>query len=414
MNFNSEKLAVVLGRAVDALGSIVFLKMLAIMLTKDNMGAYLLASSLLAVLLTVTFSASDQGLLRNLSDYRDRAELPARYSAMLVGYLGIGAVLSLTLYGISLISGFFSAFQLIWIPLLLWFISDALKNLNQTVASGLRSRQLVAIASAVDYSCRISFLFWLGMGQSPDAPTVIYLLILSGVAASVVYLVAHRGILARFSWLKFRSTLLEALAFSWPMIIWGFFAWLQNMSNRLVLSHFMDLKAVAEYGVLVSIASFPVTALLGVIVTYMVPVLYEHENSRAGSSRGIVVRTALAMIPVCVVLVLSSMVWHREIILLLSSSEYISRSELLPIVVAVVSFNAVCSVLIYSVLAQRQVSSLLFANVLPGVFCIVVGYHLIQFYGFEGAIWTLGLTQVLGGVLFVLTYLFKKPLSGSA
>ena len=161
MRFNSEKIAVVLGRSVDALGSLIFLKMLAIAVTKDNVGTYLLASSFLAVLLTMTFSAWDQGLLRNLSDYRDRAELSARYSAMLLGYLAIGFVLALIIYIGVIGLGAFSSLQLVWVPLLLWFVSDGLKNLNQTVASGLRSRQLITFASAIDYGCRISFLAWL-------------------------------------------------------------------------------------------------------------------------------------------------------------------------------------------------------------------------------------------------------------
>jgi O-antigen/teichoic acid export membrane protein len=409
MRFNSEKIAVVLGRSVDALGSLIFLKMLAIAVTKDNVGTYLLASSFLAVLLTMTFSAWDQGLLRNLSDYRDRAELSARYSAMLLGYLAIGFVLALIIYFGVIGLGIFSSLQLVWVPLLLWFVSDGLKNLNQTVASGLRSRQLITFASAIDYGCRISFLAWFGMYQMADASTVIYLLVLSGLAATMVYLVAHRGMLTYFSWPNFRGTLLESLVFSWPMIIWGLFAWIQNMSNRWILSHFTNLGVVAEYGVLVSIASFPVTALLGIVVTYIVPILYEQENLRVGASRAIVLRAALAMLPVCAVLILIAIFWHRDIILLFSGPEYIAHSAMLPIVVAAVSFNAACSVLIYSVLAQRQVSSLLFANILPGVICLILGYYLIQLYGFEGAIWTLGLTQILGGVLFVLTYLFKKP-----
>jgi O-antigen/teichoic acid export membrane protein len=414
MKITSEKVIVVVGRAIDAIGSLVFLKMLASAATKQDVGAYLLASSFLAIALTVSFSAFDQGLLRNITEYSKRAELAARYCAMLVAYAGIAVLLSVA-FGIVL-TMWDTAQELrpVMAPLSLWLVCESIKNLNQTVANGTRSRTLIAVASAADYGCRILMLAWFTMDATVGPSTIINLLAVSGVAASAAYLVGQRSLLARFSWANVRNTLLDSIRFSWPMIIWGLFGWLQNMSNRWLLSSFAGLSVVAEYGVLVSITSFPVAALLGVVVTYVVPILYEQESSGKASSRQIVVKVVLALVPVCALMVLVAAVWHREITLLLSGPAYVAHSSMLPVIMAAACFNAICSVLTYAVYAQRRVLSLLMANTVPGAFSLAFGYSAVRSFQFDGAVLTLVLSQLLAGVLFVLTFLRAKPTTSAS
>lgn len=404
MKFTSEKVVVVVGRAIDAFGSLVFLKMLASAATKQDVGIYLLASSFLAVVLTVSFSAFDQGLLRNVTEYSNRMELAARYCAMLVAYAGIAVLLSVA-FGVFLtMTEIAQAMHPVLIPLSLWLVCESIKNLNQTVASGIRSRTLISVAIAADYGCRILLLTWFAMDANVGPSNIITLLAVSSIAASAVYLVGQRSLLARFSLATVQSTLLDSIRFSWPMIIWGVFGWLQNMSNRWLLNRFVDLPTVAEYGVLVSIASFPVAALLGVVVTYILPILYEQESSCKGSSRKIVIKAALTLVPVCGLMVFVTAVWHREITILLSGPEYTAHSGMLPIIMAAVCFSSVSSVLTYAVFAQRRVASLLMANTFPGAFSLCFGYLAVGARQFDGAILTLILSHAIAGALYVFTY----------
>jgi O-antigen/teichoic acid export membrane protein len=414
MKITSEKVVVVVGRAIDAIGSLVFLKMLASAATKQDVGTYLLASSFLAIALTVSFSAFDQGLLRNITEYSKRVQLAARYSAMLVAYAVIAMLLSVAFGVILTTTDIAQALRPVMAPMSLWLVCESIKNLNQTVASGVRSRTLIAVASAADYGCRISLLAWFAMDATVEPSTIVSLLAISGIAATATYLVGQRSLLARFSWNDVRNTLLDSIRFSWPMIIWGLFGWLQNMSNRWLLSSFADLSVVAEYGVLVSIASFPVAALLGVVVTYFVPILYEQESSNKASSRQIVKKVALILTPLCALMVSVATAWHREITLLLSGPEYVAHSNMLPVIMAAACFNAICSVLTYAVYAQRRVLSLLMANTVPGAFSLAFGYLTVRSYQFEGAVLTLVLSQLLAGVLFVLTFLRTKPTTSAS
>ena len=84
MKISSEQVAVLVGRGVDAAGGLIFLKMLSALANKSDVGRYMLASSYLALVLVISFSALDQGLLRNVTEYRKQSSLASRYSAMLV------------------------------------------------------------------------------------------------------------------------------------------------------------------------------------------------------------------------------------------------------------------------------------------------------------------------------------------
>ena len=193
------------------------------------------------------------------------------------------------------------------------------------------------------------------------------------------------------------------------MIFWGLFGWLQNMSNRWLLSHFADLSVVAEYGVLVAIGTFPVTALVGLVVTYLVPILYERESSSVGSSRAIVRRVALALIPACALLVFLVAIWHRELIIFFSGKNYAEHSYVLPMIMGAASASAICSVLTCAVFAQRQVASLLLANTVPGLFVLAFGYFAVSQYQFNGAILALVLSHALAAVLFIVAFARTGP-----
>lgn len=404
MRVTAEKAIVLLGRVIEAAGSLVFLKMLSSMAGKADVGQYMLASSFLTVLLTMSFSALDQGLLRNIADYKATGTLGQHYGAMLPAYLGL-SILLFSLSATMLVSlNIGTPLHSLLLPLSLWVSADALKNLNATIASGLRLRWLIIASSLADYASRIFLIWAIYRWATVTTTNILFALAASGAAASIAILWGQRRLVSRFSRSDVYKTLSDSLRFSWPMIIWGLFGWLQNMSNRWLLNHFTDLGAVAEYGVLVAIASFPVSALLGLVGTYVIPILYERESNSPGAARQVVTRVALNMIPPCALLVLSSMLWHTELVTLLSDAGYAQRSQILPMFVASACLNAICSVLTYAVYAQRRVISLLAANTIPGLFSLAFGYVAVSRHGFEGAALSLILSHLLAGCLFVLAF----------
>lgn len=397
---NAEVVGVLVGRVIEAVGSLVFLKLLATLARKDEVGQYLLAASFLAMALTMSVSAFDQGLLRNVSEYREAKALGRRYTAMLVSYTCVSVMLGGLGAIVLAVWGRANPLRAVLGPLTLWLASEAFKNLNSTVANGLRSRALIAAASAVDYATRVGLLWAVYVRGSLTTSAILLSLAGAGVAASVVYLVGQRSLLSWFSRSDAFGTLLDSMRFSWPMIVWGMFGWLQNMSNRWLLSHFGGLSMVAEYGVLVAIGTYPVAALFGAAATYLVPILYERESRVRDASIEIARRSVRVLTAVSIVLVVAAGLWHRELVLVLSGRGYIENSRLLPLITAGACVTGLGSILAYTVLAQRRVASLLLANSLPGLFSVVFGFGAVKFFSLNGAVATLVLSNLLAGGLF--------------
>jgi O-antigen/teichoic acid export membrane protein len=397
---NREIFGVLVGRVVEAVGSLVFLKLLATLAGKDEMGQYLLAASFLAMALTMSMSSLDQGFLRNVTEYQDAKALGRRYTAMLVSYTCLSVVVGGFGAIVLAIWGRANPLRVVFGPLALWLASEAFKNLNSTVANGLRSRALIAAASAVDYASRVALLWGVYLQGSLTASAILLSLAGAGVAASVVFLVGHRSLLSWFSWSDAYGTLLDSMRFSWPMSVWALFGWLQNMSNRWLLSHFGGLPMVAEYGVLVAIGTYPVAAIFGVAATYLVPILYERESRARDTSIDIARRAVRVLLVASVVLVAAAGFGHRELMLVLAGRGYTANSRLLPLITVGACASGLGSVLAYTVLARRRVASLLFANSLPGVFSVVVGYVAVKAFSLNGAVGTLLLSNLLAGGLF--------------
>lgn len=405
MNLTSEKIYVLMTRLADGAGNLLFLKLITNIASKDAVGTYLLASSFVALILTVSFSAIDQGLLRNASSYKDGGNLKANFSALSVVYFVLAAAICFSLVLISIETSLLSDVDDVLVLTLIWLIFEAQKNLNLSTASALRSRATILGATILDYSVRFLAIQWYIANKVIAASDIVTCLVLASFLTTGFYLLRHRTHLGRFKLVNMSTSMKEALLFSWPMLIWGFFGWLQNMSSRWLLNHFADIATVAEYGILVAIGTFPVTALVGIIVTYAQPIIYQEEDRSKYSSTAAVLKFAALLLPFCGVMIFVSLVWHKEIVALLTGPLYVSKSGFLPIIMAAVCFSSVCSVLSYAVYAQRRVATLLYANACPGAISLAVGFFLIQDFQFEGALATLVITHFSAGLLFILAYL---------
>lgn len=401
----SEKMGVVLARLIDAMGSLAFLKLLSLLAPKDEVAKYLLASSLVAFMLTVSYSALDQGILRNVAEYRQQGVLSTRYSAMLGAYLcsaGVLAYLVLSLIGAW---GGMGAVQGLKAPLALWLACDAVKNLNNAVASALRQRLRTAGSSLIEHGVKLLALWAAWRTGSIAASEMVLLIAAASACASAFMVIRQRDLLTRFAMADVVVPIKEALHFSWPMILWGVFGWFQNMSNRWFIEAFLDLRTVAEYGIISSIATFPVTALFGVVVIYIVPILYEKEASQPGQAKVFVRKMALSLIPVCLLMTLVAYAGNGWIVSVLASAKYADKAYCLPILTAAASLNYLGSILTYAVYAKRRVAALLVANTLPGLLGLTLGYVLVREYGFEGAVWSYAASNALTCLLYIRVFM---------
>jgi O-antigen/teichoic acid export membrane protein len=400
----SEKAIVVLGRVIDASGSLVFLKLLSQWAPKGDVGQYLLATSALALFLTVTYSALDQGVMRNVVAYREAGHLPRRYTAILVAYLLSGAPVVCMGVALLAVTAGQTGLDGLWPMFALWLTFEALKNFNNVMASALRQRVHLVGASLLDYGVRIGLIFLAWRLGKLSAEHIIAVLAAASGCTALFYVLAQRAMWVSFTLADLVDTVREAFHFSWPVMLWGGFGWLQNMSSRWLLGKFMGLTAVAEFGVINAIATFPVLALFGLVGAYMVPILYEREHAESGAARRLVWQLAWTLVPVCLLIVLVASMAHELIVRTLTSSDYVAQSAYLPWLTGASILSSLGAVLTYAVYAQRRVSSLLLANTLPGAFSLVAGYFAVSRFGLPGAVATCFLGSMLSAILYVAAF----------
>lgn len=399
-----EKLYVVLSRAVDAAGGLLFLKLISTFVPKAEVGGYLLMASLLAVVTALSTSALDVGIMRHVDAYRLDGSLPRRYASVLSTYLTVGlsllAVASLLAVSVPGWGGHAREA----VALSLWFASDVLRSFALNVAGSLRARGRVLLVGVVEQSLRVCLFLYLATRVSMDARGIVYLLSFSSFCAAMVCVHAQRDMLVTPRWSEVKSTFTESFVFVWPMMVWGGFSWLQNMSSRWVLNYFCSPTDVAEFGVFVIMANFPIAALQGVFSTYLLPILYERENVSRGSSRALITKAALTLMLACMAIVSTFFVFHHELVAMISSKGYSDRSHMVPWLMLSISCSAIGSIFALSVYVEKRLHLLMLANIIPGVAVALLGVWLVKYNGLTGAVMAFCAGHLLSGLFFFVAH----------
>lgn len=387
-----EKALVLCAHGADAVGTLAFTKVLAISLTKSEMGAYMLAASALALMLLI-FSTIDQGFFRGIVGYETNGTLKRRYTALLVGYSTVAMVLPWALLPASRVAGRLAhsggdhRFPAPYVVLFsCWLFMEALKNVSTSTANVLRRRLDYTLAKFVEQGAKLLLLL-VAVRYAPPVGAKTVILILAGTAGAVAAfsLVRQRGLWGQCSRADF-AVFGDSARFVWPLFIWGAFTWMHNMSGRWVLAWFLDDVTVANFGILASTATVPVTLLLGVIGTYALPIIYRREDEVPGSAWNYIARLVKMLAPAMVVGVVVAAIFPAQIIRAISSAAYTGYARYLPYMVAATALNAAGSVVAYNAFASRKTNRLLVANIVPGVASLASAIYLVPRYGIRGAV----------------------------
>lgn len=386
-------------------GNVLFLKLITSWAPKEDVGVYLLASSLVAAFMTISFSPLDQGFFRNISKYKENDELGSRFIAVIFIYictscliaLGTGILIQKTGQGDGLIAAVYT--------IMFWIAVEPIKNTSLILATGLRERSILLKASLLDYGLKISAVYMLYVNFALNAANIIGIFFLSAIAQAGLIFWSYRQLISTRVRLNLaRTTIYQSLQFAWPMILWGGFGWLQNMSSRWMINYHTGTAVVAEYGILVSIATMPFNALIGMVGIYIQPILYQDSQNTTTHPYRTVKLIALKLIPICISMVAVTAIFSEPLISLLTSNKYTEKAWALPFIASAVAFNSICTILTYAIFASRKTAMLIAANVIPGVFSIAFGYIVIGKHGFNGALVTFGLSNLMSGLLFLTAY----------
>lgn len=258
-----------MGRFLPKLVQVITLPVITACLTKSEYGTYDLIGTLVMLLMPIATLQIQSAAFRFLIDYRNNDEQSSKIiSNIMVVVCPISLVVSVgitILYpGLTLASRIALGFYFFW---------DSMETTTAQVARGLGNNKAYAIASiSLSWICGLCMIISLEMTRLGLLGVIISLGISCFIA--FVYLLLKLKLI-RFINVKLisKDTILEMLAYSWPMIPNNLSNWVLRLSDRLVIAAFIGIEATAVYGV-----ANKIPALLAIANTVIVNAWQENAS----------------------------------------------------------------------------------------------------------------------------------------
>jgi O-antigen/teichoic acid export membrane protein len=305
-----------------------------------------------------------------------------------------------------------------WIPLVLvaivFSILSAFNGVLNSIQSSARQRLPIAFHSALDAFLKITFVVFFIKIFGPNGTVVIgaYCLSLFFVIGSqfVTMSKSHEkesdGNNKSGEWIK------KIWTFSWPFSIWGIFTWAQQSSDKWALEHFVTSSDVGQYAVLFQIGYTPIVLAVGIVSSYIGPILYQRSGSEKNQWRDIGVhnltlKVAYITLLLTVVAYVTTFIMHGLIFELLVSFEYRVKSHLLPWMVLSGGLFAASQVLAMKFISEMRSKDLTMVKVVTAIFGTGLNVIGVIIAGLEGAVFGL-LAFSLSNLLYMFILAGRK------
>ncbi|WP_282114492.1 oligosaccharide flippase family protein [Pseudoalteromonas arctica] len=411
--FNKELYWTVLFQFSSLVGGVVLMKLLAVSLTTAEYGLYAIITSIVAFVLMMPFTALLQGVSRYVSIYKKKGKEGEFITSVIVliqmcitAYILVGMLVYL-FYPLSV--EWSNKFFLV----LLLAISEVFKIMFRAINNANRERKNIAISVFVEFASKITLVFIIHMSTSLNINDVLIAFVIANILSVIIMLNKNRDSISRsnFSRKYFDIHTLRTLTFSYPLILWGGFGWLRDMSNRWYLDYFLGKEEVALFTMIASLALIIPLALQGVIGSFFIPIIYQKENDK----KGVAERFLKLVIPILATVFLIGFIilyFIKDFIVVLFTDEkYLTISWMLPWMFLAYSFYVLSMVATYELLSDKQTKKLLLSSITPGVIAFFGGYYFIKNNGLEGALYNYMLTYLSYSLLtfsVVVKYNIKK------
>jgi O-antigen/teichoic acid export membrane protein len=393
---NKELYWTLLFQLSSLLGGIALIKLLAVSLSTAEYGTYVIITSIIAFVLMMPFTGLLQGVGRYISIYQKKGQYKIFLNSLIfiilictALYMLLG-ILFYSLYSLSV--EWADKFLVIF----LLTISEVFKVMFRTINNANRERKNIAISVFTEFFLKILLIFFIYTFFSINIKNVLMVLTVANLMSMIVmYNKSKKNIsISSFSKKYCKVHFQRIFIFSYPLLIWGIFGWLRDMSNRWYLDYFMDKESVALFAMMGSIALIAPFALQGVIGAFCMPIIYQKENEKKGFTK----KLLKILLPVISAVFLMSFLivylFKDFIVVLLTDDKYLSVSWILPWMFLAYSLYVLSMISTYELFAHNQTKKLILSSILPGIIAFLGGYFLIKDYGIEGALYNYMLTYI--------------------
>jgi O-antigen/teichoic acid export membrane protein len=238
--------------------------------------------------------------------------------------------------------------------------------------------------------------------KSMDILSASYVFVLFFFSTSLISLFfIYKAKLVAFSEISIieaKNIFFNMLIYIYPILIWSIFVWAQNMVFRWYLGIYASVEDVAIFSIMTSLSILPITAITGVLGTYLLPKLF-HDKKNIDVIYRKVIKIVLSIVILFLFILLIIIIFKEEIITILTSLKYVNSAWVFPYLFLSMIIYAIGNVLSYIVYTKKETKDLLISNIIPGAFAIIFGFVFIKKFGLNGAFYTFMATYILSGIL---------------
>ncbi len=397
---------IVLGQAMIVIGSLVGVRLLTELLSPSSYGELALGLTIATLVNQTILGPLGGGITRfyapaiengDISRYLNAARKLVLYAIGLIVLLAVASAVGLTIAG-----------EAKWVAFtgiaLLFAAFSGCNAVLSGILSAARKRAFVAFYQGGDTWLRVlislGLLLWMGATST---------IAMAGYAVATViafslqiYWVQKTIIGKPTITSEEKKWEVEIWNFSWPIGIYGIFTWMQLSSDRWALQVFSTTYEVGNYAVLYQLGFYPISMIIGVVLQFLVPILYQHAGDARDGARNKKVKK-LSWYLTLTTLGLTGLVFgftlqfHAQIFRILVAQEYSTLSYLLPWMILAGGIFATGQSLASSLLAQMKTREM----IIPIISVTALGVIL----NFMGAYWW-GIFGLVGaGIIFSILYL---------
>ena len=407
------------------LGALVIIRLLTESLSVSMYGELTLVLSVLALVNQLIYGGIAQGAGRyysiskeeNSQFYYFKASFQIFKRATLILVL-LSAISLLTLYKLSIgVSPYLA------VSCILYAVFSGYNNLFNNVQGAARNRIKVALHAGFDAVLKILFaLLAIQIFGGKDYVVIAAFMLSSFIVTLSQYFFIRRDYIntlksdelnekavhrasAFTDFSKSKNYLHRIWAFSWPFSAWGIFTWAQLSSDRWSLQIFQSTDAVAFYAVLFEIGYRPITLIIGLIVNFMTPILFEQGSRINSVQSGItspiaVTKTTRLITLICLLVTILGFVMatfmHSWLFSLIAAQQYAEVSFYLPWMVLAGGLFATGQVLGVKMMSDLNTVKSLPIKIISSVIGVALNFYGSWNFGFAGVIYA--------SVIFSLIY----------
>jgi O-antigen/teichoic acid export membrane protein len=275
-------------------------------------------------------------------------------------------------------------------------ILSVLTGYNATlgaIQNSARQRAIVAIHSGLDAWLKIALimgiLLWFGVSSTA--------VVIGYAFSSLIITGSQFFFLRRFISTPATSTnncgewTQQMLAYAWPFTAWGFFTWLQQVSDRWSLGVFATTADVGLYAVLFQLGFTPITLVTGLTMSFLGPILYARSADASDPSRNANVHLlAWRFTFFCLLLTLASFLitlgMHEWLFHFFVAIQFRSVSYLLPWMVLAGGIFAAGQMLALKMMSDMKPASMTQAKVITALLGVLLNIYGASVAGLDGLV----------------------------